>query len=588
MKKRFTLSVLMAVCMFVPIMADSPSVNKVPDNSTATQSVYSIQVPAEATLVVGTKTAHFKRFTTLSPDSIVGSGETDVRYFSLAASQVYNYRVSQASKVTYAGTFKMSSTLAPLSIPAELLEGDPRRIDRDLKANSNFNVADILLNINERGHLKLTTGDSYQLVTIRAWQAVDNIINNYFIDPDYRYRVMNEEGQADATVVTVDHSGRLSAVGTGTAIVLVSYDAINSSTAAGGPFFGALWPENTGVFVVTVGAQQADVLTGMKLNEAANAATIESKLAGAAIDAELDVLYYPEADGAYAYTFTPESGAVVTLAKPVITGDELSYSGFSANGVVPNTDGSFTTQLVNGPNIIRIATETAVSYQVLRAKPVTYTLTNLSAPEAAIHPGDEVTVLFNSVFHPVHKLAGVYNMSARISYQAATSTVTGAANQYTFAATAKAQTLTFTIPDNWDTTQPFLLNGGAILASGYGDPYGGHRGITLEKGKDVNFGALMRKAYFGALPDIAIPVQSSISTGIDQHPAVRLQVYPNPFTEVLTVQTDSAVPARIYTVSGQLVVETTLQEGSNRIDVSNLAQGAYVIHCGDAIQRIVK
>lgn len=542
---------------------------------------YSVQVPAGARLMVGKKTAHFQQFTVVDPDSIVSADDARVHHFRLAASQVYNYRVSQPSKVTCAGTFTMNQTLAPLTITSDLLEGNPRRTDRNLNANSNYNVADIFLNINETGHLRLKQGDTHQLVNIRAWQAVDNIINNYFIEPDYRYEVISEAGVADAGVVTVDSNGLLKAVGAGTAIVKVSYDAINIKTAAGGPFFGALWPENTGVFVVTVGDVDSNLVTGMKLNEAANQATLQSKLAGTGIDAELDVLYYPETEGAFNYRFTPEAGAVVTLARPEVNEYMASYSGFGANGVIAHEDGSYTVQLVNGRNIVRIAKGETVSYQVVRAKPVSYTLTNTSNPGADLHPGDAVAIRFTSLYHPAHKLAGVYNMSARISYKAEGVTLTGAANQYTFASAENAQTLTATIPADWNPSQPYVLTNGALLASGYGDPYGGHRSITLENGKDVNFSAAMRTAFFGTLPDVVIPVKPALTTTVDGMQTSLVQVYPNPFADKLTInigeyRKDELV-VTLTDMMGQQVLTRTMDASSVQLNTHDLAKGMYLI-----------
>lgn len=549
---------------------------------------YLIKAPAEASVTVGRKLAHFRRFETIQPDSSVLKDELVHHYFSLTASQVYNFRVSQTSKLTYAGSFTMTTTLAPLTITPDLLEGNPRRIDRNLSANNNYNVADIYLNINEAGHLRLKQGDTHRLVNIRAWQTVDNIINNYFFEPDYRYEVLNEAGETSTEVVMVGNEGLLTAIGAGTAIVKVSYDALNVKSAAGGPFFGALWPENTGVFVVTVGNTDAGVVTGMKLNDAANAATLSSRLAGVAPDSELDVLYYPEAEGAFNYRFTPEAGAVVTLARPVVNDLSMNYTGFSTNGVIAHEDGSYTVQLVNGRNLVRVAKAEAVSFQVLRARPVSYTLTNTSNPGADLHPGDAVAIRFNSLYHPAHKLAGVYNMSARIAYKVNGVSLTGTANQYTFASNEKAQTITATIPADWDSSQPYVLTNGAILASGYGDPYGAHRNISPETGKDVNFTAAMRTAYFGSLPDVTIPVKPALTNSADSQLATQFKAYPNPFTDYLMVHSKNAASLQIYSLAGQLLIDTPLNEGSNRIDVSSLPGGAYVISCGGEAKRMMK
>ena len=72
----------------------------------------------------------------------------------------------------------------------------------------------------------------------------------------------------------------LKAVGAGTAIVLVTYDAIGlnfyaSSTGVkqaymGGEYWSAIWPENTAVFVVTVDDNESAMQPNMTINEEYN------------------------------------------------------------------------------------------------------------------------------------------------------------------------------------------------------------------------------------------------------------------------------------------------------------------------------
>ena len=69
----------------------------------------------------------------------------------------------------------------------------------------------------------------------------------------FHYTALDVDG---TNVVSVDDSGRITANSAGTAIVLVTYDAMThmqgmSNTAS--KRFSAIWPENTGVIVVTVG-----------------------------------------------------------------------------------------------------------------------------------------------------------------------------------------------------------------------------------------------------------------------------------------------------------------------------------------------
>ena len=566
---------LLCLAIAAPTWAQTPAAGQ-----------YAIAAPEEATLFVGTKTKHFVPFTEVIPVSRSTADGTTTYLFEYKGG-VHNYRVSAPGAVTCADKFtpKDGETIA---IAPEQLAGDPRQLDRDPASNNGYNVADIFLNINERGHLRLQTGKTFQIVSLRNWEAVDNIVNNYFIEPDYRYTVLDEDGQADETVVTVDDNGLLTARSAGTAIVLVTYDAIRIPSAAGGPMFGALWPENTGVFVVSVDEGEPGIDTGMTLNADLNAAHTDSRLAGTAIDAELDVLYYAEGTDGYRYTFTPTGATEVLLARPTLSdADGLAYHGFGTEGVTANEDGSYTVCLTEGRNIVKLASDAGTEYQVLTAKPVTCMVTNLTSPGDTYLPGDEVSVRFATLYHPCNKLAGVYNMTANIQYSDGTSTYSNKGSQYTFASTEAAQTLTLTIPAGWPLGTDFTLAQGALYASGFGDPYGNHRAITYDEGKDVNFTAGKRTAYFGSLPAISLPVGQPSSTGLPV-PATQVSIYPNPFADYLTVSTESAGNATLYTLSGQAVLQAPLHPGSNRLDTHALPQGTYVLKCGDTTVKVVK
>lgn len=549
---------------------------------------YEISTPSDAKLFVGKKYAHFQRFAEIDAIAIDSTTTTGKKVYSfkLANNQVYNYRVSQATKLTYAGIFTMSSSLAPLEITTAMLDGNPKQIDKSLTNNNKFNVADIFLNINEKNYLKLTNGATYQLVNLRTWQTTNTITDNYFIEPDFHYAVVNENGQADKSVVTVDKNGLLSAVGNGTAIVLVTYDAINVKSAMGGPFFGAIWPENTGVVVVKVGeTNDSGITPNMKINESLNTAT--NKVAGINVDAELDVFYYPSDKDGYDYTFTPTGVTGVSMAQSTV-GDTLSYNGFSTNNVKANADGSYTLHLTYGKNIVKLVSAIGgIEYQVLRAKPVSYTITNTTKGGSDIYPGDKVSIAFNTLYHPCNKLAGVYNMSAKIVYSANGSTANSTSNQYTFASTVAAQTVSATIPDSWDASKTFDFTGGAINVNGYGDPYGGHRDITLESGKNPNFTAVIRNAYFGVLPTISVEVKSPTTTNIENPSIVNaIGVYPNPSSHYIILSISGDV--NIYSSTGQLKAQTKKYEKGSALDISNLENGVYFIKIDNTNTKFIK
>lgn len=497
----------------IPEPTPEPTPEPLPDAS--------ITVPSDAELFVGSKTKHYVPFTEVeAAKSVDNQDGTTTYYFDLADGSTYNYRVSGEDYVTYAGIFKKTADYSVTVTEGDLKPGGRTKttVDRDVTSNGGSNVADIYLNINPQGYLKLDeAGDAYQLVNLRSWEAVDSTTNNYFIEPDYHYTVLDESGEASGDVVTVSDSGLVTAVGEGTAMVLVTYDAINVTSAGGGPFFGAIWPENTGVFVVSVGAEDSGIDTGMTLNAGKNSA--DSKLSGDALDAEHDVIYFTGDEGAY--TFTPGTeGCTASVANPTVA-DAMTFTGFAS--VAANRDGSFTVPLTEGRNIVRLEKDGKAEYQVITAKRVSITVNS----GEAVHPGDALSIVFDRLYHPANKLAGVYNMSAAAIYTDVDGydgkLVGGLSNQYAFASNAASQTVGYVlkkgsgwvpsyqkeavlaVPEDY-AADTLVLSGGTLAALGYGDPYGNHRGITLENGKAPNLNANVRDAVLGQLPDVTIPV----------------------------------------------------------------------------------
>ena len=481
---------------------------------------YSITVPAGATLFLGTKTAHYVKFKEVAPNSVADGVYT----FTLADKQQYNYRVSQEGKLTHAGIFTMSGdeTKRPELVftDADLSAQNPKYIDHDVTSNDGYNVSDIFLNINPSGHLKLAkVGDTYDILPLRNWELVDGITSNYFIEPDYHFTVVNLNGQEDNSVVKVENE-LLTAVGTGTALVLVTYDALHVNTYSGatkkdfvgGADWGAIWPENTGVFVVTVGEQAEGITPNMIINQSYLTKTgdVDTKLSMENVDAEFDVFYYLDTEDGFDYTFTPAGVTSVTLARPVIGTNAASYTGFTAEGVTKNADGSYTLHLTMGRNIVCLTNEAGKSvYQVMTAKPCHRDIKVGDETVTTVKPGDEVTLQYSGLYHPAGKLAGIHNFSGFITYKQATEGITvknGKANQYKLASTATAQAVTFTVPADWNSPT-IELTDGVMGISGFGDPVGNHRATSKDKGRAPNFTAISQSAVFGRLPAVELTVE---------------------------------------------------------------------------------
>lgn len=497
---------------------------------------YTISIPAEAELSLGMKFTHFTDFTPVEPKQVETADGVKTYTYFLAESQVYNYRTWKKGGLTQAGYFTMAADEAKRPVisftEADYSAYNPKQMNHEAQSNGGYETGDIFVNINPQGHLKLKVGDTFDAHAMRTWQLTDNSTNNYFMEPDFHYTVIGTDGKPLTGVIEIDNAdtsvsswSQIKAVGKGTAIVLVTYDAIGANYYSGvekkaymgGEYWGAIWPENTGVYVVTVGDDATGIEPNMMINEEYNTGAL--KLAGVNVDAEHDVFYYLDTEAGATYTFTPEGVDDVTIAYPVIGEQTVGYSGFASEGVTKNDDGSYTLLLKHGRQIVKLTDAAGKSvYQVMTAKVCHREITNVTNEGSdTFHPGDQVKIQYSGLFHPANKLAGIYNMSAYVTYNGVpngTSLILSA-NQYTFGSVAKAQAVTFDIPADYDVeAEPeFVLSDGVIQVNGYGDPIGNHRYIDPKAGRSPNFTAVPHKTYFGSIPEVRITV-SSVKTGI--------------------------------------------------------------------------
>lgn len=488
---------------------------------------YSISIPDDADLFLGMKFTHFTDFTEVEPISIGEINGNKVYTYNLAESQVYNYRTWKEGGLTQAGYFTMSADPAKRPVLSFTIDDydayAPTQVDHDVQSNRGYETGDIFLNINPQGHLIMEPGQIFEAHAMRTWQLTDNSTNNYFMEPDFHYTVLDTEGNPCNDVIEIDPAGTsvspwslIKAIGNGTVIVLVTYDAIgvnyysgaDKKAYMGGEYWGAIWPENTGVYVVTVGDASSDINPNMVINR--EYSTDALKLAGQYVDAEHDVFYYFDtADGAY-YTFTPDGVENIMISYPVFTDTGMTYHGFGTEGVTKNDDGSYTLLLKHGRQIVKMTDASGkASYQVLTAKQCHCEITNESRDNVdTFWPGDRIKIQFSGLFHPANKLAGIYNMSAYVTFNGipnGSSLILGA-GQYTFGSAAKAQAVTIDIPEDYDTTKEFVLSDGVIQVNGYGDPIGNHRNISSKFGRSPNFTAVPHKTYFGSIPDVYIKI----------------------------------------------------------------------------------
>ena len=496
------------------------------NNATATTAIplkatYTITIPEEANLYVGGKWGamsvqsggtHYTRFIDQYPVDSLKEGGKKTYTYALARNGQYNFKVRQPGKLTHAGKFMIANAEIGGSFEItveELGSESPKYINADPSANTQANESDIFMNINAQGHLNMKSGQTHLLLNLRRWQLTDNSTNNYFIEPDFHYTIVDLDGNPCDKVIEIDEDQFIRTKGPGTAIVKITYDAINVRQRSNAGvwssyFYGSLWsailPENTGTFVVTVDQPEDPALKrNMGIQSEYSSNTF--------IDAEHDVFYYLEGEEGFIYTFTPEGAISVSIANPTLETNISKYNGF--RNVTANEDGSYSVLLTRGRNIVKITSASGASlYQILNAKPYTFEIMNISSPNEPIKPGDQMRVQFSGLYHPANKLAGLYNMSAYVTYNGipnGTSLILSP-NQYQFCGTPSAQAINLTVPKDWDVTEPMVLKDGVIQVNGFGSNIGRHRSISPVAGTNPNFTAVVRVSYFGSIPDVTIPV----------------------------------------------------------------------------------
>ena len=445
---------------------------------------------------------------TLIPgDADLTGDDSDVYTFRLVAGSSYIYRATGDGLVTNASMFKSTGATTRYDL-TKTMTGDPKAILRDEKSDA----ADIRLNgVDYTGSVALTVGGMKQLRPLRMFQIANNSstgMKGSTLEPVFHYTALDVDG---TNVVSVDDSGRITANSAGTAIVLVTYDAMYVADSGWSinknKTFGAIWPENTGVVVVEVGKNAA---AGPDANMTINNG--DRKVAGNKLDAEADVLYYTGDDGCQ-YTFRPAAGSTVTLLRPTLTETAMTYTGGFGTDGVTTKGGDVTLTLTEGKNIVKISKDGADTYQVITVKKAGVVITNKTDPTRDILPGDTVTVQLTGVYHPANTMANLYNLYAYASYTdpGSDDTVTGYKNLFQRHLFDRAdgndcRTVEVKIPADWDADKPYVLTDGVLNFYGNGKDIGSHRNSLPDLSTNVPYIGSYSSFALGALPDITIPV----------------------------------------------------------------------------------
>lgn len=435
-----------------------------------------------------------------------------VAKFKMAKGQSkYFYRVQNPNGVTYWAFPKNFNVTEPIKVTEKDLHIGDSSYQKDTVYRFDKNVhdmANVYINVNQKGFLEMAEGGSYELNCVRNWQPIENFMNSKIAIPDFHYEVIDENGNAsDVVSVTADKNNsavaKIKANHSGTAIVLVKYDAVIHSEAQGGTDFSAIWPELTGVFMVKVGDNDSSIETNMNINRGVKMLPIDS---------EHDTLYYLKGEDGASYSFKPEAGSTVSVNRGVV-GDSLKYKGFTTDGVKASANGEVTiSKLTTGRHIVKVEKDSKVTYQVINAREISYEILDANGHKVAdttkLKAGDKISIQFKGLLNPVEKLAGVYNRNTAISYKDKSGKVYKSVpgspfGVYDFSGNPKQQLVSLTIPANLED-EDFELVSGCLESNGFGSNPGSHRNLTYSQGLNPNLNADTVSGNLSSLPNIKI------------------------------------------------------------------------------------
>ena len=74
--------------------------------------------------------------------------------------------------------------------------------------------------------------------------------------------------------------------------------------------------------------------------------------------------------------------------------------------------------------------------------------------------------------------------------------------------------------------------------------------------------------------------------GVDEYEMIDADVYPNPTNGQVSINSEVATQIYVYDLCGRQIMNTTIEEGYNVIDISHLANGCYLMKTGN--NKVVK
>ena len=441
----------------------------------------------------------------------------------------FTYMLKQEGKVTWYGKSLRGEWNKPhTEVTLSDLEENSTQVHREQAQDAIY--ASMLTNLPESCEVDLQVGEYFDLVPLRACQAVRDLGSNVYNDPEWHYKVIGGSESVASVEITkkddkIGQFGRIHANGEGTVLIAFYYDAMQAMAYNGTEenyVYSALWPELTGIAVVHVSKNgaaepQTKITSNIGLSE-------ESVVYYQKSQTGIDGIRYGIEDHAE-YTFTPgaetngrkEQITSVRVHSPImVTDGELSenptnwLTDGSWKSYQAGEDGSYTLHLSEGRNIVEIKAGDAVIYHVILARGLDVTIGNQTSPGQSLKNRDTAKITLENLIPPLYKMGAIYN-PAGVDYKCKTDGVAYTAQFGQYMASTS-----FYVKLQKEETGSYTISDGILTVEGWGAGNRLHKKLTRNSmagygwsGGDnpkIDYGTL---AY---LPDITFEVSADEDT----------------------------------------------------------------------------
>ena len=505
----------------------------------------------------------------------------------------FTYMMRQEGKVTrYTKTLSGEWNDAHTEVTVAPLEDNPTQVHREQEKDGIY--ASMLTNLPENSEIDLQVGEYFDLVPLRAWQAIENGVGNDHQDPDWHYVVIGGDESVASVEVTEDDKvgqfGRIHANGEGTVLIAFYYDAVETASITSGTgsyIYSALLPELTGIAVVHVGEEktQTQITSNIDMIEGRTVYYLKSQTGADGVTQEIS--------NSAEYTFTPtattgenpEKITSVRVHKPITVTDGklsenptkwLTDSSWKTYQAKETEDGkqNYTIQLSEGRNIVEIKAGDATSYHVILARGLDVTIDNVYRPGKTLEVGDTANITMENMIPPMFKMSAIYNPSG-VQFTCKTNGV-----DYTTSFGQYMAGSSFNIRLQEEDVGTYRITDGALSTSAWGTVDGAHRKLTRNSmggywnggdNPNIDYGKM---AY---IPEISFKVESNDeyeesinrSAGLLKALGVGLGKTGSPLTEgsdALFVTAHADIPQnanRAISISSSIIRKRNIQVGAD-------------------------